>query len=297
MTFAKILCPIDFSPTSGHALRMAIELAKTSSCELVIAHAWHAPALYFSELAYDSHVDEQLVKTAETELAAALREAHTAGLEKVSTKLLEGIAATAITSLLDTDAAFDLVVIGANGRSGLARVLMGSVAEKVVRHAPCSVMAVHSTHSIAAFRNVLCPIDFSPSSLDAFRLAKTLVAQNGSLRLLHVLDVPTSYSDVPAMAALLSELDQRSSADLDSLVASTSTGVRVGKSTRIGSPGRQILALLESEPGFDLVVMGTHGRTGVRRAILGSVAEKVVRHSPCPVIVARDRTTDSSPHS
>jgi nucleotide-binding universal stress UspA family protein len=65
--------------------------------------------------------------------------------------------------------------------------------------------------------------------------------------------------------------------------------VPVTTRTRIGTPGAQILAVLDDDRTFDLVVMGSHGRTGLRRVLLGSVAEKVVRHAGCPVVVARTR--------
>ncbi len=289
MKSRKILCPVDFSPASMHALHMAIEIAKDSQCELVIAHAWHLPALYYSELAFSSDVDQQIVETAEAELAGALRGARATGIDKVSTLLLHGIPADKIIQTLEADPDYDLVVIGANGRSGLARVLMGSVAEKIVRRAPCSVMAVHPTHPIRPFKNILCPIDFSESSFEAFELARRIAHTDaGSVTLLHVLDMPLNYSGDPGTSQLLSDLDKRSSAHLDSLIASD-TSTKVTKLTRIGSPGRQILALLESEPPFDLVVVGTHGRTGIKRLVLGSIAEKIVRYAPCPVIVARKR--------
>ena len=67
------------------------------------------------------------------------------------------------------------------------------------------------------------------------------------------------------------------------------TGVSIEARSRIGYPGAQTLAALEDDPTIDLVVMGSHGRTGIKRALLGSVAEKVVRHAPCSVLVARDR--------
>ncbi len=290
----KILCPIDFSPTSTHALNMAVELAKASSSELVIAHAWHLPALFYSELSFPSNVADEMIETAKTELANATRGAKSAGVDRVSMRLVEGIPADAIIRILEEDAAFELVVIGANGRGGLGRFLMGSVAEKITRRAPCSVLAIHATHGVGPFARILSPIDFSESSLDAFDLALELVTPGGAITLLHVLETPASYSGDPTMSDFLSSLDQRSTAHLDDLIASSAERAKtamatVGKATRIGNPGRQILSLLDSEPGFDLVVMGTHGRTGLRRLVLGSIAERVVRHAPCPVLVARKR--------
>lgn len=295
MKFTKILCAIDFSPASTHALRMATNLAKASECELVIAHSWHLPALYYSELAFPSNAVDAMVEGTEAELAKASREATSAGVARVSTLLLEGVPAKTIVDALEADPAFDLVVLGANGRSGLGRVLMGSVAEKLVRLAPCSVLAIHATHALGAFRNILCPVDFSETSLDAVELALRLLEPGGDgLTLLHVLDLPLNYSVYPEASAFVSELDMKSTSHLDAIITAPTTKAAaakatIKKSTRIGNPGRQILAMLESEPRYDLVVMGTHGRTGLRRVVLGSVAEKVVRNASCPVIVVRKR--------
>jgi nucleotide-binding universal stress UspA family protein len=300
MKFTKILCPIDFSPPSMHALHMAISLAKASSCELVIVHSWHLPALYYSELAFPSNVVDAMEEGAAAELAKAMREATDSGVNRVSTHLLEGIPADVIVDAVEADPTVDLVVLGANGRSGFGRVLMGSVAEKIVRHAPCSVLAIHPTHAIRSFRSILCPVDFSESSLDAVELALRLLDPGGDgLTLLHVLDLPASYSGHPEAAAFVSALDVKSTAQLDSILTSPATTAAAAKatikrSTRVGNPGRQILAMLESEPRYDLVVVGTHGRTGLRRVVLGSIAEKIVRNAPCPVIVARKRLP--SPH-
>ena len=292
----KILCPIDFSPASSHALRMATALAKARSCPLVILHTWHMPALYYSELAYPSNVTEEMIEGSEAELSAAMDEAKAAGVENVSTLLLAGIPADTIIGALEEDAAFDLVVLGANGRGGLARVLMGSVAEKITRGAPCSVLAVHATHRIAPFARILCPTDFSECSSSALDVALDLAVPGGTVTLLNVLETTTNYAGDSALGDFLSSVDQRSSAELDTLIAASSQKAKRGdvtlsKSTRIGNAGRQILTLLESEPRFDLVAMGTHGRTGLRRLVLGSIAEKVVRHAPCPVLVARKRAS------
>lgn len=293
----KILCPIDFSPASTQALRAAIEIAKARSCELLIVHAWHLPALYYSELAFPSKVVDEVVEGAEAQLAAALRDVRGAGVERASMRLLDGLPADAIVAAVDEDPAIDLVVIGANGRGGLARVLMGSVAEKVTRRSPCSVLAVHATHPIRPFARILCPIDFSESSLDAFEVAQDLAVAGGEVTLLHVLETPANYSGDPTITDFLSTLDRRSTAHVDTLIAASAerakaARVSIRRATRIGNPGRQILALLETEPHFDLVVMGTHGRTGIRRVVLGSIAEKVVRHAPCPVLVTRKRARD-----
>jgi nucleotide-binding universal stress UspA family protein len=286
----KILCPIDFSPTSKHALAAACQLAREHHAELVIAHAWQIPALYYDDLPFPVDVTQQMVDDAEVELGRAATEARASGVERTGTLLLTGSAWRTIVDALEADPAYDLVVIGANGRGGISRVLLGSVAERVVRHAPCSVLAVHASNAIGPYRNLLCPTDFSESADAALEVATSLV-KDGSLTLLHVLDLPASYSGVPAMSEFVSDLDKRGAALMQTRVDAVrpKTNAQLHARTRIGAPGRQILAVLESEPAFDLVVMGSHGRTGARRLLLGSIAEKIVRHAPCPVVIARKR--------
>ena len=87
------------------------------------------------------------------------------------------------------------------------------------------------------------------------------------------------------------EQSPRSSKLVDDAAARLRSTVTVPVATRIriGHPGAETLALLDDDPTFDLVVMGSHGRTGVRRVLLGSVAEKIVRHAHCPVLVEHTR--------
>ena len=193
--------------------------------------------------------------------------------------------------MLDAEA-FDLCVIGTRGRTGLARILLGSVAEQVVRHAPCSVLAVHPDGEPEPFRNVLVPTDFSESAGYALELAGSLVEPDGhDSTLLHVIEVPVAYGGEMPVAGLEHELNQRATKWLDATAKAVQarTSARVETHYRIGYPGAQTLHLLERDPTFDLVVMGSHGRTGIKRALLGSVAEKIVRHAGRPVLIARRR--------
>ncbi len=293
MSFRKILCPIDFSPGSDYALRVAVRLATHTGAELVIVHAWYLPPMaYAGEQPFPPAALQQMVDNGERGLAAAVREATTLGAERVSSRMLTGLPWDRIVETLRTDRALDLVVMGTHGRTGLARVLLGSVAEKVVRLAPCPVLATRGRTEVSPFRNVLCPVDFSDSSRHACELAAQLVEPGGAgITLLHVLELPVTYSGEPPMKGFVEDLDKRSARLLAQWAADLKAKVSVPVTTRsrIGYPGAQTLAVLDDDPAFDLVVTGSHGRTGIKRALLGSVAEKIVRHAPCPVLVARRR--------
>ena len=292
MSFHKILCPIDFSPGSRQAMRVATMIANAAGAELVLAHSWYVPPLAFAgEYMLDPTVIQDMSDDAKRGLEDAVREVTELGAKRVSSKLLTGLPWTMLVAELD-DPTYDLVVIGTHGRTGLSRILLGSVAEKVVRHAPCSVLVVRPEGEITAFTNILCPIDFNEPSRQASDMAASVIAPGGrGITLLHVVDVPVAYSGEPAVAGFVHDLDKHASALLDTWAAQlrTKTTAPISTRARIGHPGAQTLHLLENEPGFDLVVVGSHGRTGISRVLLGSVAEKIVRHAKCPVLVARRR--------
>jgi nucleotide-binding universal stress UspA family protein len=289
----KILCPIDFSPGSQQAMRVAIRIASEADAELVLGHAWYVPPVAFSgEYAFSQAVLEELEGDARAALDSATREATALGAKRLTSKLLAGMPRHEIAKLLEHDPAFDLVVMGTHGRTGLTRVLLGSVAESVVRHAPCSVLVVRPDGEAKRFTHVLCPIDFSDSSRHAVEVAVGLVQPaRGAITLLHVIDPPTRFARREQTLELLSELDRYSTEHLDAWAAQLESRVSspVRKLARTGWPGAEILAALDEDPAVDLVVMGSHGRAGMERMLLGSVAEKVVRHARCPVLVARRR--------
>jgi nucleotide-binding universal stress UspA family protein len=139
------------------------------------------------------------------------------------------------------------------------------------------------------FRRILCPVDFSDASAGALRAAALLAQRSGgSLTLLHVDVVPGSaipealLETPPALATDLGAPADRPL--LEWKARAEGLGVPQVEARRsVGRPAQEILALVRRD-GFDLIVLGTHGRTGVGHLILGSVAEEVVRRAPCPVL-------------
>lgn len=291
--FRKILCPIDFSPGSQRALRAAVKLAGDGETELVIAHAWHQPALaYTGELPFPATMVDELVAGEEGALRTAVADAKDLGARRVTSRFLTGTPWQRICDEVEEDPAFDLIVMGTEGRTGMRRILIGSVAEKVVRHAACSVLAVRGKNGTSKFQHVLCPIDFSAASHVTIDQAVQLAERGGlGVTLMHVLDVPPRFASAPAFAEPLETADRAAAQHLEQWATElrARVSIPVTTRTRTGSPAAQILSLLEAEPTFDLVVVGSHGRTGIARAILGSVAERIVRHAACPVLVARAR--------
>ncbi|MBA3538829.1 MAG: universal stress protein [Deltaproteobacteria bacterium] len=139
-----------------------------------------------------------------------------------------------------------------------------------------------------AFAHALCPIDFSERSREALDLAAALIGPAGRIDMLYVMETPL-YSENFDTPAFLESLQERSTRPLECFAAQVRSRIAV-VTTRVafGSPCERTLAAVERDPSIDLVVLGSQGRTVRRsRAPLGSVAERVVRHSPCPVLVVR----------
>lgn len=293
MTRIKILCPIDFSSASTHALEAALSLAKQVSAELVVAHVWYLPAAYFGELGWPIGPADHRLADAEALLQQEVTKIAAQGFDRVSSVLLTGVPGEAIVDAAITDPSIEFIVIGTHGRTGFSRVMLGSVAEQTTRHAPCSVLAIHPTDPVPTFRKILCPVDFSEFAQAAVDLAVRLAQPGGEgLSLLHVLELPVRYSGEPMAAGFIGDLDRHAATLLDAEATAIRkrTDVRVNTHTRIGSPAKQTLSLIDAtEPPYDVVIVGSHGRTGIKRLLLGSVAEKIVRHATCPVLVARVR--------
>ncbi len=286
MRFEKILCATDFSPGSQRALRIATRMAKDGGAELVLVYVWHVPAAAEGERLMHVQVPHILAREAERRLERVVGDAVAAGVPRVSGRVLRGTPWAEIVGELEQRAC-DLCVVGTEGRTGLSRFLIGSVAAAVVRHAPCSVLAVRAGGRDDTFDDVLVATDFSESAARALEVAGELAAQ--TLTVLHVSEAPDAYTGEIQLSALTDAVDPRSAAGLDDATARLAghTRASVIKSARVGPPAAEILEALDADRSIDLVVMGSQGRTGIKRVLLGSVAEKVIRHARCPVLVVR----------
>jgi nucleotide-binding universal stress UspA family protein len=289
MTLRRILCPIDFSVASTEALHVAARIAVDHASELVVLHSWYLPPVVFDELSYPADLVGALAEDAERGVAAALDDVQSLGVTRVSSRVVSGPPWERIVEAAEAATEVDLIVLGTRGRTGSARMVLGSVAEMVVRHAPCSVLAVPSGGN-KPFQRVLCPIDFSPSSKYALELADDLATSAQSLvTLLHVLE-PVGFLNQTFAFEPGPDLVRRSRAALEQWMAAIERTERhATTSVRVGRTNEELRVLLDDPARFDLVALGSHGRTGLRRMLLGSVAETIVRHAKCAVLVARHR--------
>jgi nucleotide-binding universal stress UspA family protein len=273
--FTRILCAVDFQPASGEGLKLATTLARVGAAleictvverERMVAELgdWPAAAQLIAELA----------ASAETQLEARRRETATLVPDVQAVSLGGASAWNAIVKEAERFGA-DLVVMGAGARAHL----LGSVAERVARHAPCSVLVVAGPAPPLA--RVLGAVDFSPPSRLAMLAAGDVAAERGAtLALVHVVSAPGP--ELAAMARAGAEDRLRAWA----AEVAPRAGTKVEWSVGDGPVADGILERARAG-GHDLVVLGTHGRTGIARALLGSVAERVIRRAERAVLVVR----------
>ena len=145
---------------------------------------------------------------------------------------------------------------------------------------------------------ILVPVDFSPHANRAVRYAVTLAAQfNARVELLHVVEDPfvsgvwSSELYMPSMPELLSTLTAKAGLRLGDLKATLPTTIVADAAVVVGHP-KETIPDHARDGRFDLIVMGTHGRSGLSHLVMGSVAERVVRKAPCPVLTVREPDTD-----
>jgi nucleotide-binding universal stress UspA family protein len=187
----------------------------------------------------------------------------------------------------------DLVVMGTHGRRGMERLLSGSVSEEVVRRAPCPVFTVLARDENGTgpqIDRVLAPVDLSDQSELVLNHAVALAESYAApLDLLHVVEeaaYPNVYGLDPLTPALPNVQDRAREA-LETLASDIDLRTDpVNVHVLAGNAARDIVEFAE-EQAADLIVMATHGRTGLERFLIGSVAEKVVRRAPCPVFTLK----------
>ncbi len=286
---ARILVPTDFSPPSDAALAYAAGLGATFGARLDLLHVATVRVLP-PHMADAGEAAAEALRDLSTRLSAGDR------LRGVTGRVTESPDPAAEIARLAAASPSDLIVMGTHGRSGLAHLVVGSVAEKVVSTAPCPVLTVHRPPGGAGVRfdRILVPTDFSDASDGALDCARRMAAPFGaSIHLLHVLE--DLRIDGPLGAEIfVSEAADTRGARLKEARERLSQRLAAGDRRDRPATGEVIfghcagvIAEYADDNGFDLIVMGTHGRTGLRHLIMGSVAERVVRNAVCPVLTTR----------
>jgi nucleotide-binding universal stress UspA family protein len=295
LSIKNILVPIDFSELSIRAIDAANRLAKRfgSTLHMINVQEPLYPATYFGPAAPVPTACfgtiEELRKGAALRIKSLAKEHRITGIcdAVIGAPIFDELCAIA------RQIPADLVVTPTHGRTGLKHVFLGSTAERLVQYSPCPVLVLRDSKRAPRSRNtidtILVPVDFSRCSLDglnyAVRLAQRFAAKIVVLNVVDFGQVFTAdgyvmYDFSKYQDVALSQAED----DLRKFVGQVKFGsVPVETIVTIGSPVNQI-CITASERGVDLIVTATHGRTGLKHVLIGSVAEVVVRHAPCSVL-------------
>ncbi len=291
-----ILCPVDFSTTSERALDYALVLARRLDARVTLLHAYSLPTMLMPDGVLLPNAEALASVSADHQrLLTQLTESRAGRSVPLTSKLKLGLAAQEILTSIDEEKP-DLVVMGTHGRTGLQHVLLGSIAERVVRASTVPVMTIREPHTddkqpsalTADVKKIACAIDFSDASDKALSTASMLARRLGAeLHLVHVcatLAYAIASESYTVKPDLVRELKAHLKTELDALAAAQARpDLKVTSQLIEGVPYKAIQEAARTSH-CDMIVVGTHGRTGFEHLLLGSVAERVVRTSTLPVI-------------
>ena len=298
-TIRNILVPIDFSELSVQAIRTASRLAQRFGASIHLAHvrqfeyagdfvAPAPPMVPFSFMPYEQNGEKSVLK----ELNALARE-H--GISPIC-HVLGGAPAFDEICRIAQNIPADLIVMPTHGRTGLKHVFLGSTAERIVQHSPSPVLVTRGNNlqsksrSRFAIRTILVPVDFFDCSKEGLRYAIGFAREFGArIILLHATYLGYIYSsegtalyDVRGLQETARESAERQMREL--VRAVKFGGAKLEMVVTEGSPVLDICSFAKDHD-VDLIITSTHGFTGFKHVLIGSVAEHVVRLAPCPVLV------------
>jgi nucleotide-binding universal stress UspA family protein len=311
MTITKLLVGIDSSPESRVAQRHALHIARRTGAELLLAHATGR-----SELSQHRHDSEALLQS--LTVPELWRHAQTSQNEQrgdlSDPPALSSPVIPLFTPLLINDAPdpglaraanerdVDLVVVGTHGRSGIRRALLGSVAERTIELVATSALVARCGPPAKqeGYNRVLVATDFSANAEQALRVALALACATARVDLLHCWPLPIAsmMARTPPVAAAANcgaspviELTGDDAIELALAEGNRLVACHRHESIKLGFElihGRPVHAILERlrSGAYDLCAVGSRGHRGLRRLLLGSVAQPVVRHAPCSVLVS-----------
>jgi len=296
----NIIVPVDFSKMSVQATRIAQQLARRFGASIHLAHVRHfnyagdfvtpaPPAVPFSFMTYDQDGEQ----TAFKELKKVAGEC---GVSSATCEVLGGAPPFDEICRLAHTLPADLVVMPTHGRTGLKHVFLGSTAERIVQHSSCPVLVTRAKTAISrngsrpGIKTILVPVDFSSCSREGLRYAIAFANEFGAkIILLHATYVGYVYScegtaiyDIAGLQKAARKAAERRMRDL---VRSLDFGaVKFETAFTDGSPVIDTCEFAKNHD-VDLIITSTHGFTGFTHVLIGSVAEQVVRHAPCSVLV------------
>ena len=290
----KVFVAFDFTGTAEAALRWIKELAAAGPCEVVVGYVdWpvgEAGRLGITSPFLLSHNPPQLQRILERELSERISALYGEGVARIRVEPSLGRADVPLVEIA-RELQADLVVAGTHQRHGLGRVAHPSISRGLLRDAPMSVACIPAARvetierQSAPIRRVLAASDLSEDGSLAIPYAYGAVSPGGVVRLLHVLE-PSRVIEIPSREVVEAEERLRAQVPADAATRSIQTELAVIEGYDVAKSIRQEAERL----GAHLVCIGSHGRSGLAKAVLGSVAQSVVAQSQRPVLIVHKPT-------
>ena len=296
MALTTILAGCDLSEGSDRALDRAISIAELHKAKVVLVHA-------LADDAPIEDVDNELLAQL-GEVSAAVHAAEAQQLaDRLALVLARGLRAEVISRVgppgeviaaVAVEVHAELIVVGTHGRTGISRFLLGSVAQATIRHATCDVLVVRGPSSKAPFQRPLVATDFSPAAAKALSHAAAVSAPGATIEVVHAWQLPAGSWGATLLgqarfpwSTVRDAVLSGAQAQADKLVAEMKTKglVQPLHVDLVQGPPTSVITHAAERGGHDLIALGAHGYRGVRRLLLGSVAESTIRHAPCSVLV------------
>ncbi|NCO68735.1 MAG: universal stress protein [Nitrospirae bacterium CG_4_10_14_0_8_um_filter_41_23] len=265
----KLLLSTDGSEFSEGAVRESINLAKTCGSKLYTVSVIEVNPEFVA-------LAPQVVKKFEKETRVHLESIKTrASNEGVDCEIIAHEGEEPFQYIVDEAAKnnVEMIIMGRRGRIGLKRLMMGSVTARVIGYAPCKVLVVPKAAKVT-YKNILVATDGSKYSEAASREAISIAKRTGSD--LIVLSVATKDENLPAAKRSVNEVKKIAEKE----------GIRIEVLTTKGMP-YEVIVKTAKEKDAGVIVVGSYGRTGIKRLLMGSVTARVIGHAECPVLVVK----------
>ena len=293
----RLLCPVDFSEPSQRALRHALTIARRHESEVTVLHV---EDMLLGAARAEVSVRAEFMPRPQDELRAFVEETGLSDLDRFKIVMMAGDAVGEIIEQASRGSS-DLIVMGTRGRSGVARALLGSVTERVLRQARCPVMTIPPAAPGPAMNDVvepydpiLCASDFSPSCRKGLDLALSMAQEaDARLILLHALQWPTVVAGMMPLPVRVEIPIDRAEWRREAFTKlkrglPDDAPFRCRPETVVvpGHPSETILRVADDER-VNLIVMGVHSRGAIDRLLFGSTTRQVIQAARCPVLSIR----------
>lgn len=283
----RILVPTDFSKHAFHAFKFAEELANQSNAEVHIYHVIEAPSASYgdsgfnaegqADVSIDSHEEIIFTKSLVSQVKKKIHELATKARHdhvKFHSHVEMGNVFKSIVSTAE-DHNMDLMVIGTNGAHGIGEALVGSTAEKLVRHSPIPVIAIKDEGGEINLRNIVLASEFNENLDEVMPIIKEIQQLFGSTIHLVRVNTPNDFHSTRTMKNMMEEFVHQHK--LEDYTINTYSDI-------VEEDG---IIYFSEDINADMIIMPTHARKGLMHLLSGSIAEDVVNHAKRPVLTVR----------